>query len=544
MTKTKIFSELESGVVEGFVTHYKQVRDLVGKLPAKAVFDSINKKVTFQDELGNEIPNLAFDLSAAGASDIILPFSGMVNTLTNTNLVVNTETTFQADSSRNFVYFDEGRNRFLYLDRTNNIYYTKWNGDSNSYNGKMGSDSYMDISIKPNPIPKESIFFINEQDDYTPYYFEYTPGIQVGVLRRVTSKATDVRTSEAITIAGGPLANNVVDSVDVWPSDWVDADGNKIIPAGKSLQEILTTFFLKEEPGTVSWSAISWSPKMNNPTVDVKVNGTSVKNKTVEVGTEVTIDASTTTGLQANTNVRKATLIVDPETNGYFEGDTWKNAPKAVSQNGNNPSGTLTVSNSLKIGSANGTIANNKFTAGSGTNTVTTTQTGYTVTCSKLADTTIYASTNTRKKITTNPAVLNDAYPSGASVHTTTPPNTTASASVTGARFMFWGADDGSATLNSAYIRANKKDSAATAAATKTVDAQGALRIWIALPSGRSLSNLYNSLGSDLGSVMGDVDSSKTASIEGANSFTAATYTLYVFESDSALNGDYTIVIK
>lgn len=544
MTKTKIFSELESGVVEGFVTHYKQVRDLVGKLPAKAVFDSINKKVTFQDELGKEIPNLAFDLSTAGASDIILPFSGVVNTLVNTDLVVNPETTFQADSSRNLVYFDEGRNRFLYLDRTTNVYYTKWSGDPNSYNGKLGSDSYMDISITPNPIPKESVFFINENDDYTPYYFEYTPGLQTGALRKFTSKATDVRTSEAITIAGGPLANNVVDSVDVWPSGWVDADGNKIIPAGKSLQEILTSLFLKEEPGTVSWSSISWTPKMNNPTVDVKVGGSSVKNKTVEVGTEVTIEASATAGLQANTNVRKATLSWKPTANGYFEGNTWKNVAKTVSQNGNNPTGALTVKNSLKIGSTVGTITNSKFTAGLGTNTVTTTQTGYTVTCTKLTDTTIYASTNTRKKITTNPAVLTDAYPNGASVHTTTPSNTSATASVTGARYMFWGADDGKATLNSAYIRANKKGSAATAAATKTVDAQGALRIWIALPAGRSLNNLYNALGSDLGSVMGDVDSSKTENIQGANGFTADSYTLYVFESDSALNGDYTIVIK
>lgn len=475
----KIFGQLESGVVGGYVTNAAQIEGLEAALQAATAaiktaksseYDSATHKIIFKDQDNAKM----FELDA---------------------------TPFVKDGMLEKVEIKNGKLAF-------------------SFNTDSGQQAL--------EIPITDIFNPNN-------YYSKTQVDQI---------AADIKTTGAITIAGGPLANNVVDSVDVWPSGWVDADGNKIIPAGKSLQEILTSLFLKEEPGTVSWSSISWAPKMNNPSVDVKVSGSSVKNKTVEVGTEVTIDASTTAGLQANTNVRKATLTVDPVTNGYFEGNTWKNVAKTVSQNGNNPTGTLTVSNSLKIGSANGTITNNKFTAGPGTNTVTTTQTGYTVTCSKLADTTIYASTNTRKKITTNPAVLTDAYPNGASVHTTTPPNTSATASVTGARYMFWGADDGKATLNSAYIRANKKGSAATAAATKIVDAQGALRIWIALPSGRSLNNLYNSLGSDLGSVMGDVDSSKTTNIEGANGFTAASYTLYVFESDSALNGDYTIVIK
>ena len=60
-----------------------------------------------------------------------------------------------------------------------------------------------------------------------------------------TTCADHLKTVEDIQIAGGPLANNVVASSEVWPADWKDESGNKIIPAGKSVQEILTALFLK-----------------------------------------------------------------------------------------------------------------------------------------------------------------------------------------------------------------------------------------------------------------------------------------------------------
>jgi hypothetical protein len=166
------------------------------------------------------------------------------------------------------------------------------------------------------------------------------------------------------------------------------------------------------------------------------------------------------------------------------------------------------------------------------------------VTCEKLAITTAYASTNTKKKLTNVKAVLDDEYQQGKTIHTITPSNTNSAAvSVTGERFMFWGVDDGTSTLNSDYIRNYKNGSTASKATEQTVDATGKYRIWIALPAGRSLNNLYSSLGSSLGSVMKYVDSSTKTDVKGANGYTASEYTLYIYTSNTSLNGIYTINI-
>jgi hypothetical protein len=94
-----------------------------------------------------------------------------------------------------------------------------------------------------------------------------------------TTKANELRLTEEITVAGGPLAD---DTTDNWPEDWKDASGNKVLPKGLSMQDILLNLFLKEKDGSVSWSTISWDPKMGNPTATLSSNGP------VEVGTTVT----------------------------------------------------------------------------------------------------------------------------------------------------------------------------------------------------------------------------------------------------------------
>jgi hypothetical protein len=113
---------------------------------------------------------------------------------------------------------------------------------------------------------------------------------------------------------------------------------------------------------------------------------------------------------------------------------------------------------------------------------------------------------------------------------------------------MFWGADtvDNSGnypTLNSAYIRANKSGTAAHTAATKTMDVSNVTRLWVAVPSSRTVTNIYGANGEQMGSYMGDVVEG-TVSVNGVNNFTAATYKLYTFTSGAPLTETITIKIS
>lgn len=112
---------------------------------------------------------------------------------------------------------------------------------------------------------------------------------------------------EDIQIIGGPLANNIAESGEVWPDGWKDSSNNKIIPKGKSLDEILTALFLKIVNGTVKKESVVWSPSLSKPEVDLSKSGT------VEVGTEVTSSAKTTNTVSSNS--RTCTFTCNP---GYF----------------------------------------------------------------------------------------------------------------------------------------------------------------------------------------------------------------------------------
>ena len=115
-------------------------------------------------------------------------------------------------------------------------------------------------------------------------------------------------TTEAIQIAGGPLANNIAETNDVWPTGWVDDSGNKIIPEGKSLQEILSALFLKVVDGTVSWGNVSWSPSVDAPSIALSSNGP------VEVGSTVTISTLSAGTAKGGTRSAKCTA-----SQGYFD---------------------------------------------------------------------------------------------------------------------------------------------------------------------------------------------------------------------------------
>lgn len=380
-----------------------------------------------------------------------------------------------------------------------------------------------------------------------------------------TTEADKLCTTSNITIAGGPLANEVKNE---WPTKdgWLDENNKPIIPSGASLQEILTTLFLKEiYPSTTSTPA-TYSLSVGKPTSSLSVSGT------VEVGTAVSLkQVKISSGTSASSTAPKVTGF----TYGYkntSDGDVTDSSDitGSVATSLNTTSNySLNISiNSGFVGTpdSNGsttTITNStaSATAGTdgkgweslsiseqslgyvkeGTNKLTITSTGatYTFTPTEVGEKFIVSNignTDANKKSTATDS---------SSVSQPAAPTNTLELSVTGARYMFWGAyETKPATMDSTEIRKHTGgDCAATSTATKTISLQDKTYFFIALPSGRTLNNLYGNLGPELGSAMSSVTSS-TVSVSGANGYTQASYTLYEWNSDSKLNGNYTIVIK
>ncbi len=213
--------------------------------------------------------------------------------------------------------------------------------------------------------------------------------------------ATKTKLGTDIQIAGGPLANNVAESNEVWP--WKDEAGNKIIPSGKSMEEILTALFLKLVNGTVKWGSASWSPTLANPTVTLSTNGP------VEVGSTVTI--STLTEGAADAKKRSVTCTCSQ---GHFLADADGNPT------GSHVSGNKTVSVNASISgtaslactwNGNTINASDNLVVGEATNTVSASQSGQIATCDALPSTKVFASTNTKSVLSDVSATFSESKP-------------------------------------------------------------------------------------------------------------------------------------
>jgi hypothetical protein len=218
--------------------------------------------------------------------------------------------------------------------------------------------------------------------------------------------ASKTTLGSSIQIAGGPLANNVVDSVDVWPTGWTDESGNKVIPSGKTMEEILTALFLKVVEGTVSWDDnASWSPSLGKPTVQMS-------SSTVEVGAKVKVSKLTAGSASAGT--RTATCACSQ---GHFLADANGNPT------GNHVAGNKTLSKSGSIeGTAsyawtwNGTstdvtVNSTELTASNeGANKIKVTQSGQSAVVEALPTTKVFAATNTKAVLTGASATFTDTF--------------------------------------------------------------------------------------------------------------------------------------
>lgn len=247
--------------------------------------------------------------------------------------------------------------------------------------------------------------------NYTDGLYFTTDTNEILINEEVYGKNADASvTAEEIVVAGGPLS----DAVSYWPEDedW-NSGGNRVIPAGTSMQALTEKLFLKEENGSASWGNVSWDPSLASPSATLKNNDTNKSDAgtKVEVGTSLIV--KTSTDQTVNDNTRSVTCTASP---GYFElgsdGQTYvyTSGNKVHSREGNDADLTgWTVTYTW-----NGNPINN-FTSESttvkvisGTNTFKVAQSGVKVTTDALTSVTVYPSTNTKKMIATSPAAFAD----------------------------------------------------------------------------------------------------------------------------------------
>ncbi len=271
----------------------------------------------------------------------------------------------------------------------------------------------------------------------------------------ISSEAGDTTTKNDIIIAGGPLANNVTEIGDAWPKEW-EHNGNKIIPAGKSLEEILKVLFLQEKYGTLTDPVYAWNPRISTtPTVDIKENTTSVIDALVPVGTEVSVSFS-----PSGEAINQATATVSGATYGYsLNGTTIENGTSyAATATGQSVDGTLAIASATFQGvHVESQQAGAKYTVKEGDNTLSVTQSGLTVTPGTFADATVYNVSNTRTISRDNPKTINqDGFTHSAAYAVSKALSNDISVKVTGYYPIYYGwLTDTSNTITSKYITAN-----------------------------------------------------------------------------------------
>lgn len=220
--------------------------------------------------------------------------------------------------------------------------------------------------------------------------------------------SSDTTTKNNIIIAGGPLANNVTETSDTWPTEWKDDAGNKIIPENRSLDDILKALFLQEKYGTLTDPVYAWDPALSNkPSVDIKKDGTSVIDALVPVGTEVTVSFAIHEG-----ETNQATATVSGATYGYsLNGTTIEDGTSYIATaTGQSVDGTLAIESATFQGeNVESPQAGAKYKVKEGDNILSVKQSGRTATPGTFADVTVYNVSNTKTINTEDFKTINQA---------------------------------------------------------------------------------------------------------------------------------------
>ena len=274
----------------------------------------------------------------------------------------------------------------------------------------------------------------------------------------ISSEAGETATKNDIIIAGGPLANNVTEIGDAWPTDWKDDAGNKIIPKNKSLEDILKVLFLQEKYGTLTDPVYAWDPTISTtPVVDIKENTVSVKGKLVPVGTEVSVSFS-----PSGEAINQATATISGATYGYsLDGENIITDGTSYTANatGQDVTGTLVIDTAaFQDKDVNSQAAEAKYKVKEGDNTLSVTQSGLTVTPGTFADATVYNVSNTRTINRESFKTINQAgFEAATGVYAASKAlSNSISVKVTGYYPVYYGwLTDTSDTITSDYITAN-----------------------------------------------------------------------------------------
>lgn len=209
---------------------------------------------------------------------------------------------------------------------------------------------------------------------------------------KIGGKTADDKTSinvalgEDITVAGGPLADNIVESGDTWP--WTDAAGNKIIPKDKSLSEILAGLFLKKLNGTLTES-YTWDPSVGAPSAAFDKTGA------IEVGTTITPTFAANSTVSGNSST-----VTIRGTYGVVVDDKFQSGAYTETKDGT-VDGTAVASATIELGSdaAVAATSGKAYSAKEGMNTLSVTNSGLTANATAFTAKTVYASTNTKEKV-------------------------------------------------------------------------------------------------------------------------------------------------
>lgn len=268
-------------------------------------------------------------------------------------------------------------------------------------------------------------------------------------------------TKNNIIIAGGPLANNVTEDGDTWPTDWKDDAGNKIIPKNKSLEEILKVLFLQEKYGILTDPVYVWDPALSNkPSVDIKKDTASVIDTLVPVGTEVTVSFAIHEG-----ETNQATATVSGATYGYsLNGTTIENGISyTANATGQRVDGTLVIESATFQGeNVNSQVAGAKYKVKEGDNILNVTQGGLTATPGTFADATVYNVSNTKTINTQGFKTINQAgFEAATSVYAggSKALSNSISVKVTGYYPIYYGwLEETSKTIKTEYVTAHFVD--------------------------------------------------------------------------------------
>ena len=515
----------------GFFKEVADVKTSVGGLGTRV--DALEAADTGLD---GRVDTLESDVNALKAADTEL--GTRIDTLKSTVDAIKIPVTGVQDGDKILSLVDGKIHSTLsmtYGKDTDDKYYIKLVGKDNAELGKVDcTDFLVDGMLKgvsKVTISAEQATVTRPAGDYFLFDFDgtdndiYVPLSDFAVSVYKAGKDLDlagdtfnVALDADVTIAGGPLADNVIESGDEWP--WTNDDGAKYIPKGMSLTELLTGLFLKEKNGNVGTPSYSWNPTLAAPTVTLG----GKTSQTLEVGSTVAVAVTPSSSVSGNT--AKVTVSASE---GYFTSPdgSWNAGSYSQSVAGS-ASGTVSASATYGGSSVSdgGTV-----TVNAGTNTLSATSSGITASVADFSAATIYASTNT-KKVLSNVSTEVDVDHFAADK----PLTSSKSATVTGVRACWYGFLDSAPAgdaLNNAYFRGItatnptgngiKKSLTAIKTGTEIVAKKGFKGLVIAIPSGEIKSLIAKGATTDLIPAA----SVKEVDIEGVNGYTAAKYKVY-----------------